>query len=64
MRVHYDVGGFEEADAAGTPLAQFRVWFDEAVAAAVGCGGGGGGGVMVVEEGEEEGTSCPPAPIC
>ena len=33
MRVHYDVGGFEEADAAGTPLAQFRAWFDEAVAA-------------------------------
>jgi len=33
MRVHYDAGGFEEADAASTPLAQFRHWFDEAVAA-------------------------------
>lgn len=30
MRVHYDAGDFDEAHLASDPLAQFRVWFDEA----------------------------------
>lgn len=30
MRVHYDVGGLDEAQLAPAPLAQFRAWFDEA----------------------------------
>ena len=35
MRVHYDVGEFDEAGLASDPLAQFRIWFDAAVAAAL-----------------------------
>lgn len=30
MRVHYDVGAFDETHLAPAPLAQFRSWFDEA----------------------------------
>lgn len=33
LRVHYDAGTLTEDDLADTPLAQFRAWFDAAVAA-------------------------------
>lgn len=35
FRVPYDRGGLDEADLAATPLAQFRAWFADAVAAAL-----------------------------
>ncbi|MHB1068097.1 MAG: pyridoxamine 5'-phosphate oxidase [Candidatus Nanopelagicales bacterium] len=33
LRVSYDAGALDEGGLAATPLAQFRAWFDEAVAA-------------------------------
>lgn len=35
MRVEYSKGALDEASAASDPIAQFRAWFDEAIAAGV-----------------------------